>query len=133
MRIKIDENRCTSKDTIKAGYIYENLAYVLEFEFPDYLNNFNKIIEFEYGNEKTYDALVNNKYTFKSNITKYPIVACQIVFTKSVENQEIQVYKTNKFYVKFDESINADKTINPEDEDISVLDSLINEVNIVLN
>lgn len=133
MSIKVNENRCTDVSTIKAGYEYENLAYTISFEFPDYLNEFNKVIEFEYDGTKTYDALLDNKYTFKDNITRNPIVACQVVFTKSINDENIQVYKTNIFYVKFDDSINADKEIDPSDEDISILNTLLEEVNSLKN
>lgn len=133
MDIKVNEDRCTNISTIEAGYEYENLAYKINFKFPDYLNQFNKLIEFEYGDTKTYDALLNDEYIFKDNITRYSIVACQIVFTKSVGDEEVQVYKTNIFYVKFGNSINADKEIDPSDENINVLNTLISEVNSLKN
>ena len=133
MDIKVNEDRCTNISTIEAGYEYENLAYKINFKFPDYLNQFNKLIEFEYGDTKTYDALLNDEYIFKDNITRYSIVACQIVFAKSVGDEEVQVYKTNIFYVKFGNSINADKNIDPSDENINVLNTLISEVNSLKN
>lgn len=129
MEIKVNENRCTNVSTIEAGYEYENLAYKISFKFPEYLEKYNKIIEFEYEGIKTYDALLNDEYIFKDNITRYSIVSCQIVFTESVEDKQVQVYKTNIFYIKFKDSINANKELDPSDEDISILNTLIGEVN----
>lgn len=129
MEIKVNENRCTNVSTIEAGYEYENLAYKISFKFPEYLEKYNKIIEFEYEGIKAYDALLNDEYIFKDNITRYSIVSCQIVFTESVEDTQVQVYKTNIFYIKFKDSINANKELDPSDEDISILNTLIGEVN----
>ena len=70
MEIKVNENRCTNVSTIEAGYEYENLAYKISFKFPEYLEKYNKIIEFEYEGIKTYDALLNDEYRFKDNITR---------------------------------------------------------------
>lgn len=128
MEIKIDENRCTNVSNIDAGYEYENLAYKISFKFPEYLKKYNKIIEFEYAGTKAYDALIDDEYIFKDNITRYSIVACQIVFTESVDETQVQVYKTNMFYVKFGNSINANKELDPSGEDISALNTLIGEV-----
>ena len=134
MLIKINENRKTDLENIKAGYIKENLAFILEFEFPEYLDKYNKIIEFEYNGEKSYDILLENKYELKANITQYSLVTCQIVFTQTIKDNEVQIYKTNKFYISFDNSINAEDLIEDLDQSkIDMLNTLIGEVNVSLD
>ena len=136
MKVKIVKN-CngileSEEMKIKSGYEEENFAYKLEFEFPDFLEEYNKIIEFELNGEKVADALLGNEYELKNNVTKYSYVPCQVVFTKEIDEEHTQVYKTNKFYLEFGNSINADIDIDPESEEVSVLNTLLEQVSLAL-
>ena len=136
MKVKIIKN-CngileSEEMKIKSGYEEENCAYKLEFEFPDFLREYNKIIEFELNGEKVADALLGNEYELKNNVTKYSYVPCQVVFTKAIDEEHTQVYKTNKFYLEFGNSINADIDIDPESEEVSVLNTLLEQVSLAL-
>ena len=136
MKVKIVKN-CngileSEEMKIKSGYEEENFAYKLEFEFPDFLREYNKIIEFELNGEKVADALLGNEYELKNNVTKYSYVPCQVVFTKEIDEEHTQVYKTNKFYLEFGNSINADIDIDPESEEVSVLNTLLEQVSLAL-
>lgn len=136
MKVKIVKN-CngileSEEMKIKSGYEEENFAYKLEFEFPDFAEEYNKIIEFELNGEKVADALLGNEYELKNNVTKYSYVPCQVVFTKEIDEEHTQVYKTNKFYLEFGNSINADIDIDPESEEVSVLNTLLEQVSLAL-
>lgn len=136
MKVKIIKN-CngileSEEVKIKSGYEEENFAYKLEFEFPDFLREYNKIIEFELNGEKVADALLGNEYELKNNVTKYSYVPCQVVFTKAIDEEHTKVYKTNKFYLEFGNSINADIDIDPESEEVSVLNTLLEQVSLAL-
>ena len=136
MKVKIVKN-CngileSEEMKIKSGYEEENFAYKLEFEFPDFVEEYNKIIEFELNGEKVADALLGNEYELKNNVTKYSYVPCQVVFTKEIDEEHTQVYKTNKFYLEFGNSINADIDIDPESEEVSVLNTLLEQVSLAL-
>lgn len=136
MKIKITKNNQgileSNEYKIHSGYENENFAYELEFEFPDYLQEYAKLIEFELDGNKVYDVILENKYKLKNNVTKYPFVPCQITFIKSIDNDHTQVYKTNKFYLEFGYSINADLGIDPESEEVNVLNTLIEQVTLLL-
>ena len=56
------------EDKIKSGYEEENRAYTLEFEFPDFLEEYNKIIEFNFDGNKEYDLIQHNEYILKNNL-----------------------------------------------------------------
>lgn len=119
------------EDKIKSGYEEENRAYTLQFEFPDFLEEYNKIIEFNFDGNKEYDLIQDNEYILKNNVTKYSFIPCQIVFTKE-EDEHTRVFKTNIFYLDFSESINADIEIDPESEDVKLLNTLIESVNLTV-
>lgn len=113
------------KKEIESGYENENIAHSLEFEFPDFLNEYNKLIEFNLDGKKVYDILQNNTYELKTNVTKHSLVGCQITFTKKIDEENTQVYKTNTFYLEFGESINANLGIDKEDEkEVNALNTL---------
>lgn len=136
MKVTINKNSKgileANKEKIESGYENENYAYTLEFEFPDFLDEYNKVIEFELNGNKVYDALLSNIYELKNNVTQYSFVPCQITFTKAIDEEHTQIYKTNIFYLELGESINADLGIDPESEEVNVLNTLLESVNLAI-
>lgn len=121
--IIINQDRSvTYNNNIKGGNINENKVTNLTLSYPEELNNFNKIIEFETDDGKIFDVIFDDKYIFKNNITKYENVIAQIVF-EDVETNK--VWKSDIFELSFGESINAKYNIDEESNNHAVLDTII--------
>ena len=123
MKIKICQNR-DIKNYGTAGTEQENKVVIMEFEFPEEIQDYVKYIEFEIDdNNKVFDLIQNDKYTLTSAITKYQDgVKAQVVAKKDTD-----VWKSKMFELKFNKSINADHEIEDE-EQIDILNTVIERV-----
>lgn len=97
-----------SKHTI--GNDGENLQGNLVFTFDEFVDGQARL-EYQILDKKYYIVLTkkNNTYTIpiKNIITKCGMIDMQVIITEGVEEEEIPVFKSNKFYLYCNESINA--------------------------
>lgn len=89
----------------------ENLQSKLVFTFIDEFVNGQTRLEYEIKGNKNYVVLdkENNAYTIpvKNVITKEGQIDMQLVITEGTNEEEIPVFKSNKFYLYCNSSINA--------------------------
>ena len=89
----------------------ENLQSKLVFTFIDEFVNGQARLEYEIKGNKNYVVLdkENNAYTIpvKNVITKEGQIDMQLVITEGTNDEEIPVFKSNKFYLYCNSSINA--------------------------
>lgn len=89
----------------------ENLQSKLIFAFIDEFVNGQARLEYEIKGNKNYVVLdkENNTYTIpvKNVITKEGQIDMQLVITEGTNEEEIPVFKSNKFYLFCNSSINA--------------------------
>ena len=89
----------------------ESLQSKLVFTFIDEFVNGQARLEYEIKGNKNYVVLdkENNTYTIpvKNVITKEGQIDMQLVITEGVDEEEIPVFKSNKFYLFCNSSINA--------------------------
>ena len=89
----------------------ENLQNKLVFTFIDEFINGQARLEYEIKGNKNYVVLdkENNTYTtpVKNVITKEGQIDMQLVITEGTDDEEIPVFKSNKFYLFCNSSINA--------------------------
>lgn len=122
MKIKITSER-NFEIRGTAGTEKENNVVIMEFEFPEEIQDYVKYIEFEIDeNNKVFDLIQNDKYTLTSAITKYQEVKAQVVAKKDTD-----VWKSKMFELKFNKSVNADHEIEDE-EQIDILNTVIERV-----
>lgn len=122
MKIKISQNRTVERYGTE-GTEQENKVVIMEFEFPEEIQDYIKYIEFEIDdNNKVFDLIQNDKYILTSAITKYQEVKAQVVAKKDND-----VWKSKMFELKFNKSINADHEIEDEEE-IDILNTVIERV-----
>ena len=125
MKIKISQNRTVERYGTE-GTEQENKVVIMEFEFPEEIQDYVKYIEFEIDeNNKVFDWIQNDTYTLKTAITKYQEVKAQIVAKKDDD-----VWKSKMFDLKFNKSINANHEIEDEEE-IDVLNEVIQRVDAI--
>ena len=109
----------------------ENLQSKLVFTFVDEFVNGQARLEIEIQGEKNYIVLEKegNTYTIpvKNVITKEGQIDMQLVITEGTNEEEIPVFKSNKFYLYCNASINA------VDEAPDSYELWIEEANVKLN
>ena len=131
MLITISDDRKFNKSVEFVGYIEENKATTIEFEFPEYLQNLNKKISFKLkdGTEicKLFDDINSNKFTFTRDLLKYDELQMSISFF-NIENEDEVLYRTNILNVLIDDSIVCDDDISEDDPKITIIDELIEKV-----
>lgn len=143
--ITLKENRSVEYEVECWGTEYENQATILNFIFPETINeqeisSFDKYIEFKENTNKKaeedkaifYDVLNNsNEYVVGSAVTFYNSINVQIVLKKTIDEAtgEMVVWKSKIFTMNFCDGINASDIIDPEDPRVDLLDSLVNKVN----
>lgn len=116
----------------------ENLQSKLIFTFVDEFVNGQARLEYEIKGNKNYVILdkENNTYTIpvKNVITKEGQIDMQLVITESSNEDEIPVFKSNKFYLYCNSSINAvEEAPDGYDLWIEQANTILNEVDKVLD
>lgn len=111
MEIKV--NKSTRMVNLSKNYLgndEENLVENIVFSFDDEFVDGTARLECNINDKKYYFMMnkINNAYVIpiKSVILKNGYIDMQLVITSSI-NDEVQVFKSNKFYVYVGESINA--------------------------
>lgn len=112
-------------DTTKLGMQNEKNVTKLVFDIPAELDNYNKTIEFDCGNNKVTDIITNNEYIIDNNISCNLFISFQVVFTDA-EGHE--VFKTFLNECIFQPSINAVSPA-PTPEQVSEWNALVTELN----
>ncbi len=127
MKYKIIKNRKLIQDEKFAGYNKENRAEKLEFEIPENLQDYAEKICFETDDGNFFDLLEDNTYIIKNNLTKFDKIRFYLEFTKELEQDKIELIKTEVKTLEFKDSFDVDKEI--DEEEIEVLDRLILQIN----
>lgn len=104
MKIEVYKDRKIHRENEIAGVQGENKAEVLEFVFPTFLEEYEKYIEIQAGEESIIDKIENNQYELEKGITQYENIKAQIIL-KDLENNV--VFKSNVFALKFNEALNT--------------------------
>ena len=127
MKYKLIRNRKLVQDEKFAGYNKENRAEKLEFEIPENLQDYAEKICFETDDGNFFDLLEDNTYIIKNNLTKFDKIRFYLEFTKELEQDKIELIKTEVKTLEFKDSFDVDKEI--DEEEIEVLDRLILQIN----
>lgn len=82
MKVKIDKSRRVYKGNSNNGRINENKYEVLEFVFPEELEDFTKYIEIEAtDNEGTLryaDRIEDNEFAIDNTLSKYSLITAML-------------------------------------------------------
>ena len=126
-----DKTRRLSQATIVVGYKQENKAESVEFKIPDYLKEYGKKICFKTKDGKVFSKLFDNTtsniFTFTRTETQYGELDATIQFFKK-QNEDMIVYKTSMLHIIFNETINCEDEVQPDEPKIPILESLIEKV-----
>lgn len=129
MIIKINDDRELEIKTLYSGYLEENKSITLEFEFPEYLEKYNKKANFELKDGtkvcKLFDEINSNKFTFTRDLLKYNKLQMAIEFFDTEENL---IYRTSILTIIISDSIICDDDVSPEDSKVIILNELIQKV-----
>lgn len=135
--IIITANSKTSRvdlPTSRLGLNGENLQGNIIVKFSDEFVNGNAILEIQRDDEKYYLTMQKENESYylpilSSLLTNPTTIIMQVRITEGTSITEIPVWKSNKFYLKVDESINAETTI-PEEypEWIDIANSKLNQI-----
>ena len=135
--IIITANSKTSRvdlPTSRLGLNGENLQGNIIVKFSDEFVNGNTILEIQRDNEKYYLTMQKENESYylpilSSLLTNPTTIIMQIRITEGTSITDIPVWKSNKFYLKVEESINAEITI-PEEypEWIDIANAKLNEI-----
>jgi len=115
--IKIEikkETREVFLDKNWLGNDNENLQETLEFSFKDEFVNGQARLELQFGDngDKTFITLDKVDETYTIPVTNIMTVKgklwLQLVITEGTNEEQIPIFKSNRFYVWVDESINAE-------------------------
>ena len=135
--IIITANSKTSRvdlPTSRLGLNGENLQGNIIVKFSDEFVNGNTILEIQRDNEKYYLTMQKENESYylpilSSLLTNPTTIIMQIRITEGTSITDIPIWKSNKFYLKVEESINAEITI-PEEypEWIDIANAKLNEI-----
>lgn len=129
MMIKINDDREFEIKTLYSGYLEENKSITLEFEFPEYLEKYNKKANFELKDGtkvcKLFDEITSNKLTLTRDLLKYNKLQIAIEFFDTSENL---IYRTSILTIIISDSIICDDDVSPEDSKVIILNELIQKV-----
>jgi len=135
--IIITANSKTSRvdlPTSRLGLNGENLQGNIIVKFSDEFVNGNAILEIQRDNEKYYLTMQKENESYylpilSSLLTNPTTIIMQVRITEGTSITDIPVWKSNKFYLKVEESINAETTI-PEEypEWIDIANAKLNEI-----
>lgn len=130
MIIKINDERGFEQSTLYFGYLEENNSTTIEFEFPEYLEKYNKKLNFMLADGTTVCKLFNdinsNKFTFTRDLLKFNKLQMAIEFFDTEENL---IYRTSILTIRISDSIICDDDVTEDDPKIIILDELIQKVN----
>lgn len=119
MKVKIDKSRKVYKGNSNNGRINENKYEVLEFVFPEELEDFTKYIEIEAtdseGTLRYADRIEDNEFAIDNTLSKYSLITAQVVCKDLRENV---VFKSNPFEFTFEQSLNIMEDIEEEQHDL---------------
>lgn len=115
MKISVDKDRKVYTSSSLAGTVNENYYEVLEFTFPEELENYTKYIEIQAEDLRYVDRIEDNKFTISNELTKYEYLQVQIV-CKDLQNNI--VFKSNIFTLSTNESLNIMEDISEEQGDL---------------
>lgn len=131
MKIKVHESR--ELELIeKQGTQNENDVELLELEVPEKYENWNKKIVFvPTDNDPVWDLFVDNKYSFRNNITHYDKIDFYIWLTH--EDKDFRSMTRTLF---LNENVDASNEITPEEQGavntiLQELDEALEETNIL--
>ena len=135
--IIITANSKTSRvdlPTSRLGLSGENLQGNIIVKFSDEFVNGNAILEIQRDDEKYYLTMQKENESYylpilSSLLTNPTTIIMQVRITEGTSITDIPVWKSNKFYLKVEESINAEITI-PEEypEWIDIANSKLNQI-----
>ena len=135
--IIITANSKTSRvdlPTSRLGLNGENLQGNLIVKFSDEFVNGNAILEIQRDDEKYYLVMQKENESYylpilSSLLSETTTIIMQIRITEGTDNELIPVWKSNKFYLKVEEAINAEIPI-PEEypEWIDIANSKLNQI-----
>ena len=135
--IIITANSKTSRvdlPTSRLGLNGENLQGNIIVKFSDEFVNGNAILEIQRDDEKYYLTMQKENESYylpilSSLLTNPTTIIMQIRITEGTDNELIPVWKSNKFYLKVEEAINAEIPI-PEEypEWIDIANSKLNQI-----
>ena len=129
MMIKINDDREFEIKTLYSGYLEENKSITLEFEFPEYLEKYNKKANFMLADGTTlcklFDDINSNKFTLTRDLLKYNKLQMAIEFFDTNENL---IYRTSILTIIISDSIICDDDVTPEDSKVIILNELIQKV-----
>ena len=135
--IIITANSKTSRvdlPTSRLGLNGENLQGNIIVKFSDEFVNGNAILEIQRDDEKYYLTMQKENESYylpilSSLLTNPTTIIMQVRITEGTSITDIPIWKSNKFYLKVDESINAETTI-PEEypEWIDIANSKLNQI-----
>lgn len=122
----------TDRTTIPVGTwgtVNENDYEILEFEFPEELDSYNKRIVYYLDNERVWDAIVDNKAYLTNAVTKYEKVKAYVWLTKENTEREADTdFRTKLFEMKFFENENADGIV-PTEEQVDGFNTMLTAMN----
>lgn len=128
MLLKIFKNRTVSSSGTW-GTKNENNYEILNFEFPEELEEYNKRIVYYLGNQKVWDPIIDNKAILTNAITTKGSVKAYIWCTKSDEAYETDVdFRTQIFVMNFFENDNADGIV-PTPEQVDGFNTMLTAMN----
>ena len=135
--IIITANSKTSRvdlPTSRLGLNGENLQGNIIVKFSDEFVNGNALLEIQRDDEKYYLTMQKENESYylpilSSLLTNPTTIIMQVRITEGTSITDIPVWKSNKFYLKVEESINAEITI-PEEypEWIDIANAKLNEI-----
>ena len=135
--IIITANSKTSRvdlPTSRLGLNGENLQGNIIVNFSDEFVNGNAILEIQRDDEKYYLVMQKENESYylpilSSLLSETTTIIMQIRITEGTDNELIPVWKSNKFYLKVEEAINAEIPI-PEEypEWIDIANSKLNQI-----
>ena len=118
----------------RLGISGENLQGNLIVKFDDEFVNGTAILEIQRNNEKYYLVMQKENESYylpilSSLLSETTTIIMQIRITEGTDNESIPVWKSNKFYLKVEEAINAEIPIPEEyNEWIDIANAKLNEL-----
>lgn len=129
MIIKINDDRELEIKTLYSGYLEENNSITIEFELPEYLNKYNKKLNFLLKDGTTvcklFDDINSNKFTFTRDLLKFNKLQMAIEFFDTNENL---IYRTSILTIRISDSIICDDDVFEDDSKVVILNELIQKV-----
>lgn len=118
----------------RLGISGENLQGNLIVKFDDEFVNGTAILEIQRNNEKYYLVMQKENESYylpilSSLLSETTTIIMQIRITEGTDDESIPVWKSNKFYLKVEEAINAEIPIPQEyAEWIDIANAKLNEI-----